>query len=107
MFPRCEYAISRASTTLAQNVYGASGSVSRTHSGNSVAAASDAAETYPESHSVAPQMGNEIASASGASARNIPAAVADRKSTRLNSSHSQISYAVFCLEKKKARKTPY
>src|SRR5688572_30899567 len=29
---------------------------------------------------------------------------ADRKSTRLNSSHSQISYAVFCLKKKK-RKT--
>src|SRR2546430_4216781 len=29
---------------------------------------------------------------------------ADRKSTRLNSSHSQISYAVFCLKKKK---TPY
>src|SRR2546427_7753472 len=28
----------------------------------------------------------------------------DRKSTRLNSSHSQISYAVFCLKKKK--KTP-
>src|SRR2546430_1942761 len=27
----------------------------------------------------------------------------DRKSTRLNSSHSQISYAVFCLKKKKAR----
>src|SRR5256886_4037383 len=26
---------------------------------------------------------------------------ADRKSTRLNSSHSQISYAVFCLKKKK------
>src|SRR2546427_894801 len=30
----------------------------------------------------------------------------DRKSTRLNSSHSQISYAVFCLKKKKVRK-PY
>src|SRR2546427_5013196 len=35
----------------------------------------------------------------------------DRKSTRLNSSHSQISYAVFCLKKKKntpptARKSP-
>src|SRR2546430_5654440 len=34
-----------------------------------------------------------------------PAALAseprDRKSTRLNSSHSQISYAVFCLKKKK------
>src|SRR2546430_9211228 len=27
---------------------------------------------------------------------------ADRKSTRLNSSHSQISYAVFCLKKKNA-----
>src|SRR2546427_7723272 len=31
----------------------------------------------------------------------------DRKSTRLNSSHSQISYAVFCLKKKKsARHVP-
>src|SRR5688572_31993756 len=29
----------------------------------------------------------------------------DRKSTRLNSSHSQISYAVFCLKKKKIKKT--
>src|SRR2546430_6597118 len=28
-------------------------------------------------------------------------AIEDRKSTRLNSSHSQISYAVFCLKKKK------
>src|SRR5256886_5640940 len=28
-------------------------------------------------------------------------AAVDRKSTRLNSSHSQISYAVFCLKKKK------
>src|SRR3989475_2273389 len=28
-------------------------------------------------------------------------ALRDRKSTRLNSSHSQISYAVFCLKKKK------
>src|SRR5688572_31044034 len=28
----------------------------------------------------------------------------DRKSTRLNSSHSQISYAVFCLKKKKYNK---
>src|SRR5947209_16640308 len=27
----------------------------------------------------------------------------DRKSTRLNSSHANISYAVFCLKKKKAR----
>src|SRR2546427_1337137 len=29
----------------------------------------------------------------------------DRKSTRLNSSHSQISYAVFCLKKKKKKQT--
>src|SRR2546430_3289999 len=29
-----------------------------------------------------------------------PAALKDRKSTRLNSSHSKISYAVFCLKKK-------
>src|SRR2546430_5139969 len=33
-----------------------------------------------------------------------PANGADRKSTRLNSSHSQISYAVFCLKKKKKNK---
>src|SRR2546422_3587455 len=35
---------------------------------------------------------------------------ADRKSTRLNSSHGYISYAVFCLKKKKnnlGRETPY
>src|SRR2546427_9498225 len=30
-------------------------------------------------------------------------AIGDRKSTRLNSSHSQISYAVFCLKKKKKK----
>src|SRR2546427_6816429 len=32
-------------------------------------------------------------------------ALRDRKSTRLNSSHSQISYAVFCLKKKKKTMT--
>src|SRR2546427_5911342 len=32
-----------------------------------------------------------------------PLNVGDRKSTRLNSSHSQISYAVFCLKKKKKK----
>src|SRR5256886_13284222 len=31
----------------------------------------------------------------------------DRKSTRLNSSHSQISYAVFCLKKKKSEPQSY
>src|SRR2546427_5052845 len=32
---------------------------------------------------------------------NLVCRIIDRKSTRLNSSHSQISYAVFCLKKKK------
>src|SRR5436309_8004811 len=31
----------------------------------------------------------------------------DRKSTRLNSSHVKISYAVFCLKKKKKKKTTH
>src|SRR2546430_3806266 len=34
-------------------------------------------------------------------AQRTVSATVDRKSTRLNSSHSQISYAVFCLKKKK------
>src|SRR2546430_8287657 len=33
------------------------------------------------------------------------AMAADRKSTRLNSSHSQISYAVFCLKKNRKHRT--
>src|SRR2546426_6264904 len=33
--------------------------------------------------------------------------IRDRKSTRLNSSHLVISYAVFCLKKKKTRETRY
>src|SRR5205085_5817095 len=36
----------------------------------------------------------------GTSAAVYPAASLDRKSTRLNSSHSQISYAAFCVKKK-------
>src|SRR3989475_7107126 len=39
----------------------------------------------------------DVGVAAGGGARNHP----DRKSTRLNSSHSQNSYAVLCLEKKK------
>src|SRR2546430_4018946 len=35
----------------------------------------------------------------------VQAAVEDRKSTRLNSSHSQISYVVFCLNKKSVQAT--
>src|SRR5688572_32260009 len=36
-------------------------------------------------------------------AQRLVRAKRDRKSTRLNSSHSQISYAVFCLKKKKKK----
>src|SRR5690554_7518552 len=36
---------------------------------------------------------------------NNPTGNTDRKSTRLNSSHVRISYAVFCLKKKKKKKT--
>src|SRR5690349_23922356 len=39
-----------------------------------------------------------------ATASRRPAADPDRKSTRLNSSHVEISYAVFCLKKKKKNK---
>src|SRR5438132_9661226 len=36
--------------------------------------------------------------------KNLPQEALDRKSTRLNSSHTVISYAVFCLKKKKTNK---
>src|SRR2546427_1918988 len=43
---------------------------------------------------------NDAAQAASASNGATPRSTLDRKSTRLNSSHSQISYAVFCLKKK-------
>src|SRR2546430_4881136 len=43
---------------------------------------------------------NAVGAAEAEAARRAMAVAADRKSTRLNSSHSQISYAVFCLKKK-------
>src|SRR5260221_4926900 len=36
-------------------------------------------------------------------AKNAASPISDRKSTRLNSSHTVISYAVFCLKKKKCQ----
>src|SRR5207248_10601114 len=41
----------------------------------------------------------------GMSSRFSRQEISDRKSTRLNSSHRTISYAVFCLKKKKKQKT--
>src|SRR2546422_8426904 len=40
---------------------------------------------------------------SATSPRKFPIVLGDRKSTRLNSSHGYISYAVFCLKKKKKK----
>src|SRR5438309_8982147 len=57
------------------------------------APAESATTTCGLMHSRAPDLG-----AGGAQGRGH---VRDRKSTRLNSSHSSISYAVFCLKKKK------
>src|SRR2546430_4655111 len=56
---------------------------------------------------LAPRIGYAAAAqlAKEAVARNLTVRQLDRKSTRLNSSHSQISYAVFCLKKKKTNKT--
>src|SRR5689334_24421269 len=57
---------------------------------------------------LAPDLGNRIRDDPAHTAAHSPAhARRDRKSTRLNSSHSSISYAVFCLKKKKNKKSPY
>src|SRR2546426_8869338 len=48
-----------------------------------------------------PSVGRAVDNATNVSAAILVAVVVDRKSTRLNSSHLVISYAVFCLKKKK------
>src|SRR3712207_8341585 len=48
----------------------------------------------------------KFARAAGGAALESPPAE-DRKSTRLNSSHANISYAVFCLKKKKTTQSTY
>src|SRR5256886_4374358 len=47
--------------------------------------------------------GNPLRELKKRSPSRCPSRRRDRKSTRLNSSHSQISYAVFCLKKKKQK----
>src|SRR2546422_2145438 len=51
------------------------------------------------------QGGRPVGIAAPNSARSSSGSESDRKSTRLNSSHGYISYAVFCLKKKKKNKT--
>src|SRR5688572_32044068 len=53
---------------------------------------------------VAPAESAAASVARAGPAVSVVQAARDRKSTRLNSSHSQISYAVFCLKKKKKKK---
>src|SRR3712207_8833836 len=47
------------------------------------------------------QAGGQARRAPGVRRRPVPGPHGDRKSTRLNSSHANLSYAVFCLKKKK------
>src|SRR2546427_9652663 len=49
-------------------------------------------------------LGRLVRGASKGALRFATFTLTDRKSTRLNSSHSQISYAVFCLKKKKTNR---
>src|SRR3712207_9506436 len=50
-----------------------------------------------------PGLGNALANLHNAKKARSPMVTVDRKSTRLNSSHANISYAVFCLKKKKTQ----
>src|SRR3712207_6967850 len=86
--------------TLFRSILAATGSISVAYSGQSSAGRSfSIAQTA---------FGIFTISASGrgpAAVQNVSStgAVEDRKSTRLNSSHANISYAVFCLKKKPTR----
>src|SRR2546421_7637791 len=53
-------------------------------------------------HQIAATVDHVVAAIDDAVAARLEQQI-DRKSTRLNSSHDQISYAVFCLKKKKSR----
>src|SRR5688572_31805891 len=55
--------------------------------------------TWPEDYDV---VWSRLTFLPGETAKTVSLTI-DRKSTRLNSSHSQISYAVFCLKKKKSK----
>src|SRR3712207_7306431 len=53
-----------------------------------------------------PKIGQQLPGAGADRSRRDPVDSGDRKSTRLNSSHANISYAVFCLKKKKPTRIP-
>src|SRR2546422_7930804 len=62
--------------------------------------------TWVESAAGAPSLGEYCEKPLSRAAPAHTESARDRKSTRLNSSHGYISYAVFCLKKKKKRATP-
>src|SRR3712207_8826616 len=64
------------------------------HVGDDVALAADGFQRRPERRGAARALALVLEDRLGQ-------AIEDRKSTRLNSSHANISYAVFCLKKKK------
>src|SRR3712207_7857281 len=53
-----------------------------------------------------PRRDEAVAPRAGHRGRHAVSHEEDRKSTRLNSSHANISYAVFCLKKKKRNQSP-
>src|ERR1039457_953385 len=68
------------------------------------------AEVHALAHRIDPQLGNMLdplfaMDHEGERPEGVTLAKRDRKSTRLNSSHLVISYAVFCLKKKIRKKT--
>src|SRR5688572_32421975 len=70
----------------------------------SEAAGAIVVEVYRHERRLLPPCAMELGKTRRGLRQLLPAAALDRKSTRLNSSHSQISYAVFCLKKKKKNK---
>src|SRR5688572_28641207 len=78
--------------SLAVNTGGAAGSAMNV--GGAAGSAMNVGGAAGSAGNVGGAAGSAMVSSSGAGGE-------DRKSTRLNSSHSQISYAVFCLKKKK------
>src|SRR5438067_9334327 len=65
----------------------------------------DAATSIPVVVVNGAKPGRVLALVTGAHGTEYVSIIADRKSTRLNSSHVSISYAVFCLKKKKRNNT--
>src|SRR5207248_1390335 len=103
-------------TFMPKPIFGAAGSGMHTHqvlseAGREVNAFYDRADQYQLSavakHFIAGQLAHAralcalVAPLVNSYKRFVPGFEADRKSTRLNSSHRTISYAVFCLKKKK------